>query len=196
MFRHAAAQGVHGSDPNGWASLPVGRRAAYEAFVLVLLCLDGLAAEEERRTRSQNPQIPPAAFVPVEETILRSNGGAADVIPIFTEERRIVITEGTGLAPSAARAPAAAAPPIGPDNTQARRPFLARRATPAAETIPTQQEANDGQAAEPDPADDRAPGGDGAGAGAAAAVDPPDDVSAATPAGAAKTNRRRGRSAS
>lgn len=130
LFRHAAARGVHMADPNGWAALPVGQRAAYEVFALALLCLDGLADGEERRERSQNPQIPRADFVPVEDTILRGSGGAAELHPMYAEERRVVITEGSGLAPGHAPGRPKPPPPIGPDNTERPAEFFTQRRTP------------------------------------------------------------------
>lgn len=130
LFRHAAAQGIHGASPDGWAELTVAQRAAFGTFASVLGTVDGLKATEAALAASQNPQIPRSEFIPIEDTILRVGGDATDIAPMFAEDRKVTIIPGTGLPPGHAAEQRPAAPAIGAGNTERAKTFLPAEAGP------------------------------------------------------------------
>lgn len=119
LYRHAAARGTHDGAPDKWRDLPLAGRAAFAMFRKVLILADRFIAEEKALEASQNPQVPRADFVPIEDTILDAGAAALDVDQRLQREldRPVRIIPGTGLppghVPDARRAP----PAVSADNT-------------------------------------------------------------------------------
>ncbi len=75
LFRWASAQGLHLRPGDGWADLPIGFRAAYGTFAMMVRFLDWQGreadAEEEARALAEAPAPVAAAFLAApEDTIL------------------------------------------------------------------------------------------------------------------------------
>lgn len=74
LYRDAHAKKVHTGDVNGWATLPVCYRLAYQTFRETLLRIDAEFAAEAALRASQAPAMPRARFVDASQSILEKHG--------------------------------------------------------------------------------------------------------------------------
>lgn len=74
LYRDAHAKKVHAGDVNGWATLPVCYRLAYQTFRETLLRIDAEFAAEAALRASQAPAMPRARFVDASQSILEKHG--------------------------------------------------------------------------------------------------------------------------
>lgn len=107
LYRDAHAKKVHAGDVNGWATLPVCYRLAYQTFRETLLRIDAEFAAEAALRASQAPAMPRARFVDASQSILEKHGAELERERLQPARRK-----------APAKKPAAEDPPVTDPPTQ------------------------------------------------------------------------------